>query len=43
MFNQSHTAYITPLVINVLGGRHTDTHTYPHVNQSNYKKPGMCG
>ena len=31
---------IMPLVINVLGGRHTDIHT---PNQSNFKKPGMRG
>ena len=34
-------AYITPhiisLVINALGGRHTDTHTYRCMNQSNFK------
>ena len=32
--------HIMPLVISALGGGHTDTHTYRHVNQSNFKKPG---
>ena len=43
LFNQSHTVYITPLVINTLRGGHTDTHTYQCVNQSNFKKSGMRG
>ena len=30
-----------PLVVNALGGRHTDTHTYRHASQSNFKKPGI--
>ena len=30
MFNQSHTVYITPLVINALGGGHTHTHIPTH-------------
>ena len=36
-------AYITPLVINALGGGHTDTHAYQCANQSNFKKPGVRG
>ena len=42
-------AYITPLVINALGGGHrqanrqTDTHTYQRANQSNLKKSGTRG
>ena len=47
MFNQSHTVYITPyimsLVINGLGGEHTDTHAYRHTDQGNFKKPGVRG
>ena len=50
MFNQSHTVYIThitPLVINGLGGGHTDrqthTHAYRHADQNNFKKPGARG
>ena len=41
--------YITPLVINTLGGGHTDrwthtyTHTYRHANQINLKKPCALG
>ena len=39
--------HITPLVINGLGGRHTDrqthTHAYRHANQNNFKKPGARG
>ena len=37
--------HITPLVINGLGGGHTDTctHTYQHANQNNFKKPGARG
>ena len=35
--------YITSLVINALGGGHSDTHTYQHMNQSNFKKTGACG
>ena len=43
--------YIALLVINALGGRHTDTqehilthkHIYRHTNKNNFKKPGACG
>ena len=35
--------HITPLVINALGGGHTDrqTHTYQHVNKNDFKKPDV--
>ena len=45
LFNQSHTAYITPYHATgyySLGGRHVDTHAYRHADQSNFKKPGAC-
>ena len=32
---------IMPIVINALGGGHTDTHAYQRMNQINFKKPGM--
>ena len=37
--------HITPLVINGLGGGHTDTqtHAYRHADQNNFKKPGAHG
>ena len=35
--------HIMPLVINGLGGGHTDTHAYRHADQNNFKKPGMRG
>ena len=37
MFNQSHKAYITPLVIYGLGGGHTHTHTHTHA----YRRRGQ--
>ena len=42
---QSISHHITPLVINGLGGGHTDTHThaYRHADQNNFKKPGTRG
>ena len=40
---QPISCHITPLVNNALGGGHTDTHTYWHENQSNFKKQGVCG
>ena len=46
MLNQSYGVYITPLVINSLGGGHTQANTHtddPH--RINFKKPGAptCG
>ena len=32
-----------PLVINGLGGGHTDRYTDTHTHQSNFKKPGARG
>ena len=32
--------YITPLVINSLGG-HTNTHTYRCLHENNFEKPGV--
>ena len=46
MFNQSHGVHITPLVINTLGGGHTQMHTHTHIQtsaQNNFKKPGAPG
>ena len=36
----SISCYITPLVINSLGGRDTYKHTYRHLHRNNFKKPG---
>ena len=35
--------HITPLFINAFEGRHTDVHTYRHVNKNDFKKPGERG
>ena len=32
-----------PLVINALGGGHTDRHTYRRANKDGFKKPNECG
>ena len=43
LVNQSHKAYITPLVINAL---RADTQTHTHTDaptKSNFKKPSACG
>ena len=31
-----------PLVINALGGGHTDTRTYRRANKNYFNKPGAC-
>ena len=38
MFNQSYEVHITPLVINSLGGEHTQTHTQAHIQTSTQKQ-----
>ena len=37
---ESISCHITPLVINSLGGVHTNTHTYRCLHRNNFKKPG---
>ena len=38
----SISCHITSLVINSLGGGHTNTHTYRCLHRNNFKKPGTC-